>query len=254
MNCLKTTVILASCLFLLTCGIDEYYYLPKVPDSGVVTQSNTNAEVYIPSGLLNQVDHYATGYVIFYRIYISNLELNTVSDILNYTSSKIYSDYNSLLRYTDPSETTYITSLTTFSGKGFYELELEGIDIKSTVLSKSGGTFNIQFPTRPGDWPNIEYNENEYSLLRSNGLKEGGTPFNPVPEDRYFFNSDDLRNYANAIPTINADVAGQQNDVNEQTNAYASMYIVAVGQNPTTFSKLYGKPTHISIFKLPSLY
>jgi hypothetical protein len=248
MNSLKTTVIFLLCLFFLSCGIDEYYYLPLLSEGRIKALMNTEAEINIPSNLLGQ-SYYATGYTIFYKIYISDLKINNVNDINSYRDSNIYRDYSNLFPYTDPSNATSITSLTTFSSRGFHELELEGTDIKNTVLSKSGGTFNIQFPTRPGDKPYIEYNEEQYSLLRSNGSKEG-SPFNPKPDnDRYFRNSDDLRNYSYATSAINADVAGQS-AVNEQTNAYASMYIVAVGQNPRNFTRLYSKPTHINIFIL----
>jgi len=243
MSCLKTLVLLVPCLFLLTCGIEEYYYLPQVPESGIRTDLNTGADINIQSNLLSQ--YYATGYTIFYKIYISSSDNDTITAILN-NNSRILTDYNALFSYTDPTNTTSITSLTTFSGRGYYELELEGINISDTVLSKNGGTFNIKFQPIPGIKPFIEYNGKTYNLLRSN---DRGT-FNPKPPDRYFFSSDDLKDYANAIPTINADVSGQSG-INE--HAYASMYIVAVGQNPRNFTKLYGKPTHISIFKLPLL-
>jgi len=248
MNCLRVTVIFLLCFFLLTCGIDEYFYLPQLSQGRILYEFNTKAEIDIPSNFFGQT-YYATGYTIFYRIYVSNIDIEiTVNDIINknpsLTNSSIYRDYYSLYSYTDPANTTSITSLTTFSSRGFYELELEDIDIKNTVLSKSGGTFTIQFPTRPGEKPFIVYNGKEYSLLRSN---DKGS-FNPKP-DKYFRNSDDLKDYANATSTINADVSGQSN-VNAQTIVYASMYIVAVGQNPRNFTRLYSKPTHISIFKL----
>jgi hypothetical protein len=245
MNCLKTTVIFILCFFLLTCGIDEYYYLPQVPEEGIKRSVNTNAEIDIPSNLLNGVSHYAIGYVIFYKIYTSENENNDIEMLKTYP--RISSDYNGLLTYTDRTNATSIPSLTTFSGRGFYELELEGTKI-GTVLSTNGGTFFIQFPTRPGEEPYMEIksNENRYILLRSN---DNGK-FNPIPVDRYFFSSDDLKDYANANSTINADVSGQSGI---PQNAFVSMYIVAVGSNPRNFSRFYGKPTHISIFKLPPL-
>ncbi|WP_461252396.1 hypothetical protein, partial [Treponema sp. R8-4-B8] len=103
MKFLKTPVILVSCLFLLTCGIDEYYYLPQLSEGRIVSQFNTNAEIDIPPNSLSQ--YYASGYTIFYRIYISNLDI-TVTDIINknpnITNSNIYRDYNYLYSYTDP--------------------------------------------------------------------------------------------------------------------------------------------------------
>ena len=253
MNCLKTPVILASCLFLLTCGIDDYYYLPQLSENRITAQMNDRAEINIPSNFFtqNQAD-YASGFTIFYKIYISNLDINAVNDINNYKDSNMYRDYNILYQYADPSNTTSITSLTTFSSRGFYELDLEGIDIREKLLSistlKNGITFKIQFPTRDGDKPYIEYNGIEYSLLRST---DRGA-FNPKP-DRYFRNTDDLKDSANATSTINADVSGQQSAINSNDKAYASMYIVAIGQNPVNFNRLYSKPTHINIFLLPKM-
>jgi len=251
MKPIKTTVIHLLCFFLLTCGIDEYYYLPQLSENRIIRQVNTRAEIDIPPNMLDSVSfYYATGYVIFYKIYTSNDNNNNV-DILR-TFPRISSDYSGLFPYTDPTNATNIPSLNTFSSRGFYQLELENIDIKTTVLSKNGGTFIIEFPTRPGDSPYIRYNGNPYNLLRSRGTNVGESPFNPIPVDRYFIGSDDLKNFAYASqtsPTVNADVSGQSGI---PANAFVSMYIVAVGSNPRNFNKLYGKPTHISIFKLPS--
>jgi len=251
MTCFKTPVIIALCFSFLTCGIDELYYLPQLPENRIVTEFNTQAEIKTDS--LSQI-YYATGYAIYYKIYFNNNNDITVYTCKNndtrIINTRIYGDYSALYPYTDPTNATIITTSNTFSNRGFYELELENnIDIRSMGLSTSGtgnGTFIIQFPTRTGDPPFIVYNGVEHYLFRSN---DKGA-FTPVP-DRYFRNSVELRDSANAIPTVNADVFWQ-NDVNDLSNAYVSMYIVAVGQDPKKFSRLYGKPTHINIFLLPS--
>jgi hypothetical protein len=240
MNRQKTPLIITLCLLFSTCGIEEnFFYLPQVPESGIGRTLNTDAVISIPP--LNQ--DYATGYIIFYKIYISDTNDNEIISILN-NNTRILSDYNELFPYTDPSDTTKITSLNTFSSMRYYELELDdGTNIRNTVLSKSGGTFDIKFPSASGDKPFINFNGNKYILYRSNG---GGT-FNPKP-DRYFFSSPELNDSGNAVPSINADVSGQSG-ISEY--AYVSMYIAAVGMNPENFSRLYSKPTHISIFILP---
>lgn len=253
MNRQKTPVIFLICLLaFLSCGIEELPYLPQVPESGIKTTFNNEADIYIPSNLLNGLEHYATGYVIFYKIYISNINTDTISEIINNNSnnnSRISNDYIALFSFIDPTNASSIPSLTTFSNMGYYELELENTNIKNTVLTKSGGTIYIQFPPASGinNKPYLYFSGTEYPLYRSNG---GGT-FNPEP-DRYFLSSSKLKDYANAISNINADVSGQSG-VSE--HAYASMYIVAVGtnQNKGNFSRLYGKPTFISIFKLPEV-
>jgi len=238
-------VIVTLCFFtLLTCGIDDLLYLPQVPESDIerVMTNRANIRTQPLTGI-----SYATGYAIYYKIYIINSEYSgNISDLKNNSLfQRINSDYSALDPYTDPSNASSIPSLTTFSSRGFYELELEKSSIRSTVLSTSGGSFFIEFPTGLGEKPFINSADNP--IFRSNG----GGSFDPKP-DRYFLSSDDLNNFANATSTVNADVSGQSG-VSEF--AYASMYIVAIGtnQNKGNFSRLYGKPTFINIFKLPSV-
>jgi len=209
----------------------------QVPESGITRTLTNKAEITLPS--LTSFS-FATGYIIYYKIYIISSEFGTVPELIA-NNSRISNDYNTLYRFTDPANGSSIPSLTTFGNSGFYELEIDNLNIRNTILSTSGGKFNIEFPLTPGESPYID-NGTKYTLYRSNG---GGT-FNPKP-DRYFFSSTDLNAYANAIATVNADVSGQ-NGVSEF--AYASMYIVAVGTNQN-FSRVYGKPTFINIFKLP---
>jgi len=234
------------CIFaLLSCGLEEHYYLPQIPENVIRTNNNNQAEIRIPSNLLNGVDHYANGYVIFYKIYTNDFISDSPIDLIN-NISNLSTDYRSLFSFTDPSNASSIPSLSTFSNRGFYELELENVNIRDTVLTKSGGFFRLFFPTVPGRIPYLDQdeteNENEYNLSRSNG---GGT-FTPRP-DRSFIASTELRDSANAISTINADVSGQSGIPD---NAYALMYIVAVGTNLNNFNRIYGKPTYISVFKL----
>ena len=246
MNRLKELVIFTLCLFtLLSCGIEDIPYLLQVPESGITRTLTNKAEITLPS--LTSFS-FATGYIIYYKIYIIRSEFGTVPELIA-NNSRISNDYNTLYRFTDPANGSSIPSLTTFSNSGFYELEIDTLTIKKTILSKSGGVFNIEFPLTPGEKPNIlSLNSvdsgTRYTLYRSNG---GGT-FNPKP-DRYFLSSTDLNAYANATSTTNADVSGEDG-VSEF--AYASMYIVAVGTNQN-FSRVYGKPTFINIFKLPNI-
>jgi len=226
----KTLIIFLICLLTLsTCGIDEIYYLPQVSEGSISRNLNTDASIDTSSISL---PYYATGFVIYYKIYICQQNNELLGSLLN---ARIISDYNYLSPYTDPAKPSSIPSLATFSSRGFYELKLEGpLDIGSTI---SGTSFDIKFPTGTGEYPHINNN----NLLRSN------SGFTPEP-DRYFRSSDKLNDYTNAVPAKNADVSAVSG---ESENAYASMYIVAVGQDPTNFSRLYGKPTHINIFKLP---
>jgi hypothetical protein len=224
---------------MFSCGIDEINYLPQVSQGDIEQELTNKAIISLPS--LTSYS-YATGYVIFYKIYIVSTVLNTVQELIS-NNSRISSDYSNLYSYTDPANASSIPALNTFSSRGFYELELEKSNIR-TLLSTSGGTITIQFPLTDGQEPYINNPDNP--IYRSNG---GGT-FTPEP-DRYFLSSPILNDYANATSTKNADVSGQDG-VSEY--AYASMYVVAVGtnQNKGNFSRLYGKPTFINIFKLPN--
>jgi len=245
MNRLKAPVIFTLCILtLLSCGIDEILYLPQVSEGLITPQGTSSAVINLPR--LNE--SYATGYIIYYKIYIINLRFGTVPELIN-RNSRISSDYNALYPYTNPANNTSFPSLNTFKSRGFYELELEKSDIRKTVLSTSGGSFSIQFPARKGEPPYINSDDNY--IYRST---DGGA-FNPKPTGagyRYFFSSPEIRDYANATPTVNADVSGQSG-VSEY--AYTSMYIVPVGtqQSKGNFSRLYGKPTHINIFELPEI-
>jgi hypothetical protein len=254
MNRLKALVIFTLCLFtLLTCGIEDLLYLPQVSQSGIASDSTSNADITIPP--ISKTDFYhATGYLIFYKIYISDFFSANRDEIINNIPSLLY-DYNTLSRFTDPTNASSIPSLTTFSGRGFYELALDGVNINTIleVLDPPITTdvfFRLFFPTSAGRKPYLDQdtieNGNEYFLFRSNG---GGT-FNPVP-NRDFINSTELNKYENATSILNADVSGQSN-LSGMPHAYASMYIVAVGINDK-FSRVYGKPTFINIFRLPDI-
>jgi len=242
MTLVKPLVIISLLVLLLSCGIDEYYYLPQLSEGRVTRSLSSDAVIEIPS--ISSEYYYATGFILFYRIYISNFPTDTI-DSIGQISTQLLSDYNAFVPFIDPVNTSSIPGLTTFSNRGYYELELEGVNIRN-VLSRSGGTVHIHFPLSSGDRPIITFNNNEYPLIRSNGRGS----FNPVPEDRYFFSSPDLNSSSNANSITNADVS---NTGAATEYAYVSMYIVMVGQNPRNFSRLYSKPTHINIFRLPNI-
>ena len=249
MNRLKTLAIIFSFSFFLSCGIQENYYLPQVPEDYIRKTDNTAASLNIPS-----ISSYSfsRGYIIFYRIYISNFPTSGSIDTPGGRSDinpALASDFNVFEPIANPANTTSITNRNTFISRNYFELELEGTPM-SSVLTQAGGTVNINFVQRPGEHPVLSINGNEYKLLRSTG--EGTRTFFPVPEDRYFFSTpDELNKYENAVPEINGDVAGR---AGESDNAYVSMYIVAMGLDPVGFGRVYSKPTLINIFRLPPRY
>ncbi|MCL2440318.1 MAG: hypothetical protein FWD14_01125 [Treponema sp.] len=228
---------------LLSCGIEEYYYLPQ--DVDIRKELNTAAVLEIEP----ITERYATGFTIFYRIYITNaflsgVEINT-ENLMRDISASLFNDFRDLTPFADPANNTSITTENTFKNRNYHELELEGIDIK-TVFKTTGGTFRINFQDRAGTEPFLSYDdagtERVYFLLRNNG----GGVFTPEPEDRYFFYTPEL---TSTETDVNNDVIRRSD--NADGYAYVSMYIVAIGQNPDTFQRILSKPTHINIFKLP---
>jgi hypothetical protein len=234
--------------FVLTCGIDEYYYLPQVSQSRIRDKvMNNSATIDIPS--ISDF-YYATNYSIFYRIYISgqnvDAQIQTSNDILSNINPDLWRDYSAIYPSTDPTNSSASTSVSTlFKNRNYFELELFNVtNIYDTVLSPNGGKLTLQFPAVIGEYPYATFN-NESNLLLKRCSRD---LISPVP-DLYFLNSEDLNDSAKAIATINADVAGRTGI--SQRYAYVSMYIVAVGLNPGLFTPIYSKPTHIGIFKLP---
>ena len=244
---LKKLAILFLFSFFSSCGIQENYYLPQIPENNIRRTDNTAAVLNIPS--INSY-YFSRGYRIFYRIYISNsltsAGIDTNNDRSNINSALV-NDFNVFEPIANPANTTSITNRNTFINRSYFELELEGTTDIISVLTQAGGTVSIEFLQIPGMHPVLTINEKNYNLLRSTG--EGTRTFSPLPEDRYFFSTPELNAYENAVSDVNGDVAGRS-DASDY--AYVSMYIVAMGNDPTNFTPVYSKPTLINIFRLPS--
>jgi len=242
MKKLKMPVILSALFFLLSCGIEEYYYLPQVHQDDIISNLTNSATINLPP--INSVQfYYATNYSIFYRIYISETPLTSVQTINDMTNINpdLARDYNSLLSYTDTAGT--IITKDTFPALKYYEIELDGAKI-ADIFSKNGGTLEIVFSTSTG-YPTVSLdNGSAFRLRRSGNL------ISPVPSDRFFRNTEELNDNDNATDEKNADVARRTTGF-DQRYTYVSMYIVATGVNPDTFTRMYSKPTHINIFRLP---
>jgi len=219
-------------VFLFSCGIEESYFLPQVPQVNITTILNTEANIIIPP--IDPSHYYATGYSIFYRIYISDSPNSLPNDRASISPSLV-SDFNALESFTNPSSTS-VTSANTFSNRNYYELEFEN----DLSLTTGGGTLRILFPNTQGEYPVVYISipgGQESELRRSSDV------ISPEPRgDLSFRNTPELNN------SINTDVS-----VRSGSYAYVSMYIVAVGYNDTQFTPVYSKPTFISVFKLPDV-
>jgi len=235
----------AACILVFfSCGVEEYYFLPQVQENRI-SSSITNAIINIPA-IPEDPYYYAVYYAIFYRIYTSEnsiLSLSPTTSDFSLINSNLLSDFNFLLPISNPANTSSTISANTFKSRNYFELEFEGTSA-SGMLPKTGGTLIINFPTATGDFPAASLDSAASKLLlRSSEL------ISPRP-DKYFRNSYDLRNVSNLTNNINADVIGS----GETSYSYAAMYIVAVGIHPTNFSRIYSKPTFISVFRLPDLF
>jgi len=234
---IKVLLILLVSFCFITCGIEEYYFLPQVEQNQVNTDINTYAIVNIPR--IPSEHYYATGYRIYYRIYLSG-ENNGTRDNPSF-SSTYNSDYNYFYNtFNNPSNTTSsIPTITTFSGRGYYELDY--------YINTNGGILEFWFPAT-----GLVYNP--YVTLNSNNITNELKRYSEfVPSDqhheRFFRNTDGLKEAPDSTSRKNLDVTSS----GQTEHAYAAMYIVAVGQNPQSFTIIYGKPTFISVFKLPNI-
>ena len=85
---------------MISCGIEEFFYLPQVPENNIEPKFNTEAEINIP--LIDDIEYYYfTNYAIFYKIYTGDdifLDINYNIDLRN--------DYNAISPYSDPANTT----------------------------------------------------------------------------------------------------------------------------------------------------
>ena len=248
-------------VFLLTCGIDKFYYLPQVSQGDIRVSFNTSADISL-SRLSNNPEYssYSPTYSIFYRIYISNALRNAEiqqSD-MSTINSALNSDYSAFYSLTDPTNYSALTTANTFKNRNYHELELDDNANLGNVL-ENGGSFKINFPQSSGDRPSLIDNSNDVSrnLFRNSGNgNNNGLFFTPEP-DRYFFYSAELIEKTDIQITsggINNDLVlrNSSKDENNIGHAYVSMYIVAVGVAPD-FSRVLSKPTHIGVFKLPDL-
>ena len=70
MNKMQPNILIVILLaaFILSCGIEENYFLPQVPEAYISRELNSDAMLIIPS--IDQY-YYALNYTIFYKIYIS---------------------------------------------------------------------------------------------------------------------------------------------------------------------------------------
>jgi hypothetical protein len=238
-------------VFFGSCGLDDYMYLSPVQESEITIRNNTQAAIGLPS-LDAGESTYFTNFVIFYRIYLSDSPQagQITPELMRTVNAALYNDYNGLFPSTSNNSSNNTTTVNTavgslFSGRRYYELALDGIDIASVLDSGSQGeSLVIEFPNTGGR-PFLTVGGGQpYELWRSNG----GRTFEPKP-DRYFAGHPDLFDNNNLTANINADTAGPS--PTGPGYAYASLYIAKMGRDRQTLGLIYSAPTFIGVFKLP---
>jgi hypothetical protein len=239
---------------LASCGIETYKYLDPVY-SGIPMLLNTTAYIRLPS----EPYSYFRYFVIYYRIYISDLPVDVVdTGLLAQINPALYTDYNYFLSYTDTQSTVVPTTMgSTFTGRKYFPLELENASI-DRVLDSGGGVITLDFSANPqfkpslimgdlrSETPGMPYTR--YQLSRN--TRNDNTPY---ANDYYFVNSDHINNGDH----ISSDSSHVNQDVQNNTQSagakytYAAMYILAHGLDDTNFTNIYSIPTFIGIFRLP---
>ncbi|MDR1099523.1 MAG: hypothetical protein LBL28_03495 [Treponema sp.] len=235
-----------------TCGIDDYIYLYPVQESAINVRLVEEATVTLPPAQTSE-GPYFTHFVIYYRIYISELRIDSVTpDIMRTVNTALSNDYNAI--YPSTSNNSSSTSVNTnvgslFSTRRYYELALDGTNIESLLDDTAQGqTLTISFPNQINVIPSLSRGGGTaYNLRRSNG----SNTFNPQPPTLNFINTAELNRPENAIPTVNADVADQQG-ISGPRYAYVSLYIVKIGRDTNTLSTIYSAPTFIGVLRLPN--
>jgi hypothetical protein len=249
----------------LSCGIEEYSYVGAVSQGNISVELNNKATIRLPSA--GDIFHSGfTHFGIVYRIYVSEQNQSgqipaPPSTAFRDINPSLYSSYQTIYPYTDPTNTSLSGNISgTFSGQGFYELTLEGSDIRNVLnLNSAGGTVVLEFPAVPGTPPTLTLNGGTaYRLFRS--LGRNGTdginnayPNNPLPADsRYFLNHSEL-NAGSPSPNPsyeNMDVAGNSIASSARRYTYASLYILSVATTDGV-NYIYSKPAFIGVLKLP---
>jgi hypothetical protein len=230
-------------LTVISCGLEDISLVHPVPQSNIMPVMNNRSVIHVPHD--NTVTTF-THFAIFYRIYVSNSDQPSTTSSASYAaiSAALASDFNAVLPHIDSTTLIGQDMDRFFLGRGFQYLEIVGDTNISDVLSRSSFGAELEFDFPSARAPTMTVGSSVYTLRRSNVRN---TAF-PLPEDRLFFNTEELRNVANIDPAINADVADFSGD---RRFTYAAMFIVGVGINVATYSPIFSTPSLIHVFQLP---
>jgi hypothetical protein len=247
------------CVFLLvSCGIEDYAYLEPV--EYVRSQGSTSARITIPDNNSNQYFRY---YAIFYRIYISDQTIDsiTTSEQRRVINSALTSHYSTLDRYAANDNISPSSVGTTFSSLKYYPLYVQiGMEYPMSQILTSNPLPTLQ-PIAPNNTVDIVFaNAGPYLKINYSSGDSGELPLQRSA-DRFTARPD--RRFVNTTGTGNLT---DENSISDNSNTdvernsamtsggsrhtYVSLYIVATGLD-SNFTSVYSRPKHIGVFRLP---
>jgi hypothetical protein len=248
-RCGLAAVLFPALLFIQSCGIEAYHYLPSTPSGNITTSLNQQATIVLPGISSADFTHFA----LYYRIYLSYSNVTGFSlsqSDLQGINTTLASDYASLDPYTSTSTTTTVNVASVMANRGYQPLYFElGSGNYSNTHLTGGGNIRLSFVPRAGDNNPylVDTSGSSRYLIRSNG----GGSFTPVPADRRFVNRSELSADANINQYVNADVVGPSGSGSTRY-AYVAIYITTAGINEQAgYIPLYSIPTFVGIFLLP---
>ena len=265
------------------CGllVGEPFIYP-VHEANITRYLNDRATVGLRTNEFIRADDFSN-FVIFYRIYISDLYIpSTTTDTFSTINPVLLQNFNTVSRYIDSDTLFGVNMHNVFSNIHFRYLSLgrlrivddeevvDEVDINQ-LNSAIGNVINFDFSqsrgipaiiigdpdqeafTDDGAGNLIIPNPNYFVLLRANSHTAPVGPFTPQPEHRLFINSEELRDPEFINLNFNADVTDRAGIIDEERRyTYAALFIVAVGMDINTFANVYSTPSLIHVFRLPN--
>jgi hypothetical protein len=238
--------------------MEDYAYLEPVDSAYSIGVSS--AVITIP----NNSSSYFRYYTIFYRIYISDLDLSSISsdsqrrDI----NPALASHYNTLNPYTTNDNVSPNAIGSVFSNLYYYPLFVSMNKVNDIPLYQvlsdqttggipplvTGETVNLDFTdTSQGPFMTLSY----YGSTKLFLFRAGSFTARP---DRLFYHTSGTGTLSDDTiisSTVNADTE-RKTPINpaSQKYTYVSMYIMAAGID-SNYTVIYSRPKHIGIFRLP---
>lgn len=251
----------------LSCGIEDYIYLRPVEIA--YAEDISRGRIIIPN---NSGNTYFRSYTIFYRIYISDLSLSsiTTSSERQNINPALASHYSTLEPYTTNDKVSPNAIGSVFNSLHYYPLyvtfnrsddialyQLLGNQSYGSIpsadsLAGIGSTVHLDF-TSSSIEPFMKL-DHDPALSTFYLFRAGDFTARP---DRFLKNTtgpNQITDSTIITGMVNADVEknANNNPANTVKYTYVSMYILASGID-SNYTVIYSRPKHIGIFRLPNI-